>query len=48
MTRAHSGSATAPSARSGSPQSSTRLTPSGCSGVGVVTSPQIRPAVFSP
>ena len=48
ITRAHSGSATAPRARRGSPHSSTRLTPSGCSGVGVVTSPQIRPAVFSP
>ena len=48
MTRAHSGSATAPSDRSGSPQSSTRVTPWGCSGVGVVTTPQIRPAEFWP
>ena len=48
MTRAHSASATEPSARSGSPQSSTRVTPSGWRSVGVVTTPQMMPAVFCP
>ena len=39
ITRAHSGSDSAPSAFVGSPSSTTRVTPSGCRSVGVVTTP---------
>ena len=46
MTRRHSCSATEPSDFVGSPQSTTRCTPSGCSGVGVVTTAARMPAVF--
>ena len=48
MTRRHSGSATEPSDFVGSPQSTTRVTPSGCSGVGVVTTAARMPALLSP
>ena len=48
MIREHSGSETAPSAFVGSPQSTTRVTPSGCSAVGVVTTATRMPALFSP
>ncbi len=46
ITRAHSGSDSAPSALVGSPSSTTRRTPSGCSGVGVETRPTTIPAVL--
>ncbi len=48
MIRRHSGSATAPSPRVGSPDSTIRVIPSGCSGVGVVTRAQMMPAELSP
>ena len=48
MTRRHSCSATEPSDFVGSPQSTTRCTPSGCSGVGVVTTAARMPAVLRP
>ena len=48
MTRAHSGSDSAPSALVGSPSSTTRRMPSGCSGVGVETRPATIPAVLCP
>ena len=47
-TRRHSGSAMAPSARVGSPSSSTRVRPSGWRRVGVVTMPSTMLAVFAP
>ena len=48
ITREHSGSDSAPSALVGSPSSTTRVTPSGCRSVGVVTTPATMPAVFCP
>ena len=48
MIRAHSGSETAPSDFSGSPQSTTRVMPSGCSSVGVVTTAAMMPALLWP
>ena len=48
MIREHSGSETAPSAFVGSPQSTTRVTPSGCRSVGVVTTATRMPALFCP
>ena len=48
MIRAHSGSETAPSALSGSPLSTTRVTPSGWRSVGVLTTPAMTPALLSP
>ena len=48
MIREHSGSETAPSAFVGSPQSTTRVTPSGCRAVGVVTTATRMPALFGP
>ena len=48
MIREHSGSETAPSAFVGSPQSTTRVTPSGCSAVGVVTTATRMPALLRP
>ena len=47
-TRRHSGSASAPSARVGSPSSTTRRIPSGYRLVGVLTTPSTRLAVFEP
>ena len=47
-TRRHSGSASAPSARVGSPISTTRRIPSGYRVVGVLTTPSTRFAVFEP
>ena len=46
--RAHSATATVPSALVGSPISTTRVMPSGYRSVGVVTTPVITPAVFWP
>ena len=46
MIRAHSGSATEPSDFVGSPLSTTRVTPSGRSSVGVVTTATTMPALF--
>ena len=48
MIRRHSASATEPSDFVGSPQSTTRVTPSGWSSVGVVTTAAMMPAVFCP
>ncbi len=48
ITRAHSGSDSAPSAFVGSPSSTTRATPSGNRAVGVVTTPVTMPAVLPP
>ena len=48
MIRRHSASETEPSDFVGSPQSTTRVTPSGCSGVCVVTTATRMPALFSP
>ena len=48
MIRAHSGSDTAPSARVGSPSSTTRVIPSGCSSVGVLATPTTMPALLPP
>ena len=48
MTRRHSGSETEPSDLVGSPQSTTRVTPSGWIGVGVVTTAARMPALLSP
>ena len=48
ITRAHSGSDSAPSDLVGSPSSTTRVTPSGYRAVGVVTRPATMPAVFLP
>ena len=48
ITRAHSGSDSAPSALVGSPSSTTRSTPSGTSVVGVLTTPATIAAVFPP
>ena len=48
MTRAHSGSDSAPRDLVGSPSSTTRVTPSGWRSVGVETSPVTRAAVFLP
>ena len=48
MMRRHSGSATEPSERVGSPRSATRTMPSGCFSVGVWTSPATMPAAFWP
>ncbi len=48
MMRRHSGSETEPSDFVGSPQSTTRVTPSGCSGVGVVTTAAMMPALLRP
>ena len=48
MIRRHSGSASAPSARVGSPSSTTRRIPSGYRLVGVLTTPSTRFAVFEP
>ena len=47
-TVAHSRDATVPSALVGSPNSATRVMPSGYRGVGVVTTPATTPAVFWP
>ena len=47
-TVAHSATATVPSALVGSPNSATRVMPSGYFAVGVVTSPATTPAVFWP
>ena len=47
-TRRHSGSAIAPSARVGSPSSTTRFRPSGWRWVGVLTRPSTKFAVFDP
>ena len=48
ITREHSGSDSAPSAFVGSPSSTTRVTPSGCRAVGVVTTPATIAAEFLP
>ena len=48
ITRAHSGSDSAPSDLVGSPSSTTRVMPSGCSLVGVLTTPATSAAVFWP
>ena len=48
MIRRHSASATEPRDFVGSPQSTTRVTPSGWSRVGVVTTAAMMPAVFCP
>ncbi len=48
MIREHSGSDTAPSALVGSPHSTTRVTPSGCRAVGVVTTAARMPALLRP
>ncbi len=48
MTRAHSGSDSAPSDLVGSPSRTTRVTPSGYRSVGVLTRPTTMPAVFFP
>ena len=45
---AHSATATVPSALVGSPNSATRVMPSGYFAVGVVTTPATTPAVFCP
>ena len=47
-TIAHSATATVPSALVGSPNSATRVMPSGYRSVGVVTSPATTPALFCP
>ena len=48
MTRRHSGSDSAPSDLVGSPSSTTRVTPWGCRGVAVVTTPATMAAVLRP
>ncbi len=48
ITRTHSGSDSAPSDLVGSPSSTTRVTPSGCRDVGVVTTPATIAALFLP